>query len=88
MEILLTKEMLIDFLSLTFLAHSCACMQAMNEYCGGPNVDGSFWMEVCGRKFVDKSLWMEVKICSPPLLTSANKAQISFDFIATSKCKE
>ena len=69
----------------SFLAHSCARMQAMNEYREGPNVDGSLWTkicgrkfvdgslwtEVCGRKFVDGSLWTEVKVCSPPLPASA-----------------
>ena len=55
----------------TFLAHSCARMQAMNEYREGPNVDGSLWTKICGRKFVDGSLWTEVKVCSPPLPASA-----------------
>jgi len=53
-----------------FLAHSCARMQAMNEYRGGPNVDGSLWAEVCGQKFVDGSLWTKFVDGSESVLTT------------------
>ena len=68
------------------------------EVCGRKFVDGSLWTEVCGRKFVDGSLW--TKVCgqkfvdgSESLLTTPPrfgliKAEISFDFAATNKCKE